>query len=218
MSLRYALLAVLTARPKTGYDVSKGFHSSVGHVWHAPDSQVYPELRRMEEDGLLSSKDIPWGTRGKKKLYIVTEAGIKDFRTWLETPFDYSLTRDPLALKTAYMEWGDPQGLQTQLDDHIAFHKNLVDQWQATIAALESQTDEVLMDRLGASNKDEWALITGYKMLAYRGLVSRALAEVAWAEEAKEEAAKLEKKFGKKVSTRKATQPLRTADEIPEKV
>lgn len=171
----------------------------------------------MEQDGLLESKDIPWGTRGKKKLYSVTEAGIKDFRAWLETPFDYSLTRDPLALKTAYMEWGDPQGLQTQLDDHIAFHQDLVNTWNATIDALESQTDEVLLDRLGASEKEEWGLIAGYKILAYKGLVARATAEMNWAKDAKKQAAALEKKFGQNVSTRKSTAPLRTADEIPGK-
>ncbi|GAA2547898.1 DNA-binding PadR family transcriptional regulator [Neomicrococcus aestuarii] len=216
MSLRYALLAILTARPKTGYDVSKGFHSSVGHVWHAPDSQVYPELRRMEQDGLLESKDIPWGTRGKKKLYSVTEAGITDFRTWLETPFDYSLTRDPLALKTAYMEWGNPQGLLTQLDEHIAFHQSLITQWSATIAGLEAQTDEILRDRLGASEEREWGLIAGYKILAYKGLVARATAEVKWAKEAKKESAKLEERFGSNISTRTATAPLRSIDEHEE--
>jgi DNA-binding PadR family transcriptional regulator len=167
----------------------------------------------MEHDGLLESKDIPWGTRGKKKLYTVTEAGIADFRTWLETPFEYSLTRDPLALKTAYMEWGDPQGLQSQLDEHITFHQSLVDTWSATIAALSSQTDEILLDRLKASDEKEWGLITGYKVLAYKGLVSRATAEVEWAKQAKREAAALEEKFGTRVSTRKSTGPLRTANE-----
>ena len=48
MSLRYALLAVLTAQPMTGYDLARTFHASVGHVWNAPNSQIYPELHRME--------------------------------------------------------------------------------------------------------------------------------------------------------------------------
>ena len=50
MSLRYALLALLTVEPMTGYDLSKRFESSVAYVWHAPDSQIYPELRRMERN------------------------------------------------------------------------------------------------------------------------------------------------------------------------
>ena len=43
-----------------GYDVVKQFSASVGHVWHAPDSQIYPELRRMHSEGLLSSRPVPW--------------------------------------------------------------------------------------------------------------------------------------------------------------
>ncbi|EDV5156957.1 PadR family transcriptional regulator, partial [Salmonella enterica subsp. enterica] len=59
MSLRYALLALLTARPMTGYDLAKSFHVSVGHVWHAPDSQIYPELKRMLADGLVEGESVP---------------------------------------------------------------------------------------------------------------------------------------------------------------
>ena len=47
MSLRYALLAILRVGPLSGYDLQKQFHQSVGHVWHAPDSQIYPELRKI---------------------------------------------------------------------------------------------------------------------------------------------------------------------------
>lgn len=67
MSLRYALLALLSSREMTGYDVSKQFSQSVAHVWHAPDSQIYPELRRMEQDGLLEAETVPWGPRGARR-------------------------------------------------------------------------------------------------------------------------------------------------------
>jgi PadR family transcriptional regulator, regulatory protein AphA len=40
MSLRNALLALLVVEPMTGYDLAKRFGSSVGNVWHAPDSQI----------------------------------------------------------------------------------------------------------------------------------------------------------------------------------
>ncbi|WP_342451693.1 PadR family transcriptional regulator [Arthrobacter sp. H16F315] len=72
MSLRYALLALLTSQPLTGYDVYKHFERSVGYVWHAPDSQIYPELRRMEKDGLLGGVEEAWGQKGKKKRYHIT--------------------------------------------------------------------------------------------------------------------------------------------------
>ena len=86
MSLRYALLALLTAQPMTGYDLAKSFGGSVGHVWQAPDSQIYPELRRMHADGLLDAEDVRWGRAGTKTQYSITAAGVADLRRWMTTP------------------------------------------------------------------------------------------------------------------------------------
>jgi DNA-binding PadR family transcriptional regulator len=80
MSLRHALLALLIVEPMTGYDLSKAFQASVSHVWHAPDSQICPELRRMEAAGWLVGTEVPWGSRGKKREYHVTADGIDALR------------------------------------------------------------------------------------------------------------------------------------------
>ena len=101
MSLRYALLALLVAEPMTGYDLSKLFQSSVAHVWHAPDSQIYPELRRMESDGLITGSEITWGQRGKKTEYHVTDAGRDAFRTWMDSALPYPRERDPAQIGRA---------------------------------------------------------------------------------------------------------------------
>ena len=75
----------------TGYDLAKAFHSSVGYVWHAPNSsQIYPELRKMEGDRLIVGETATWGTRGTKTRYEVTPAGIQAFREWMATPMEYS--------------------------------------------------------------------------------------------------------------------------------
>ena len=47
----------------TGYDLSKAFQASVSHVWHAPDSQIYPELRRMAAVGLAEVEHNPRNNR-----------------------------------------------------------------------------------------------------------------------------------------------------------
>src|SRR5439155_1423950 len=76
MSLRHALLALLAATPMTGYALAKHFEQSAAFLWHAPHSQIYPELRRMEAEGLLAGHEQPRGTRGTKRSYALTEAGI----------------------------------------------------------------------------------------------------------------------------------------------
>jgi DNA-binding PadR family transcriptional regulator len=84
VSLRYALLALLTSQPLTGYDVFKHFEQSVGYVWHAPDSQIYPELRRMEKDGLLSGVEEPRERKAEEALLHHSE-GIEAFRALMNT-------------------------------------------------------------------------------------------------------------------------------------
>ena len=75
MGLRYALLALLRVGPMSGYDLKKQFSQSVGHVWYAPDSQICPELRRMEAEGLVSAEETPRGPRATRRLYEATPAG-----------------------------------------------------------------------------------------------------------------------------------------------
>ncbi|SKB71833.1 transcriptional regulator, PadR family [Arthrobacter sp. 31Cvi3.1E] len=180
MSLRYALLALLTVEPMTGYDLSKRFESSVAFVWHAPDSQIYPELRRMEKDGLLSGEEVPWGSRGKKTQYRISAEGVAVFRAWMNTPLEYSRERDPAHLKAAYLEWAEPASARAHMEAHIAYHTMRREQWKAMINELRSGTSVMLSKRLEATPEADRQRTTEYKIFTYEGLVARADAEIEW--------------------------------------
>jgi PadR family transcriptional regulator, regulator of vanillate utilization len=182
MSLRFALLALLSSRPMTGYDLSKHFSQSVAHVWHAPDSQIYPELNRMQRDGLLEAVPVRWGPKGTKKEYRVTDAGLAAFRDWMNEPLEIRRQRDPAYLKAAYLEWADAEAARSQLRQHL-------DHWSAHLALLEDtrqtlldHTHPTLTHRLSRFPSEEHERIVRYKVFAYDGLVDQARAEVAWAE------------------------------------
>lgn len=181
MSLRNALFALLVVEPMTGYDLHKQFESSVGHVWHAPDSQIYPELKRMESEGLLEGEEIPWGPRGKKRQYHVTEEGKAAFRNWMDTPLEYARTRDPAHLKAAYLEWADPDAARAQLRAHITHHTGLLGQWREKVKEIEEGSSAMLNRRLANSPKADREKINAYKVYTYEGLMSQAEAEIAWA-------------------------------------
>ncbi|WP_445153383.1 helix-turn-helix transcriptional regulator [Arthrobacter sp. Hor0625] len=192
MSLRYALLALLTSQPLTGYDVFKQFEQSVGYVWHAPDSQIYPELRRMEKDGLLRGVEEAWGKKGKKKRYHITPEGVEAFRAWINTTLDYTRERDPIHLKAAYLEWADPEAARAQMQAHIAHHSSRAQQWQEMISALQDRSNPILAARLEAAPEAERAKIAGYKIFTYEGMIERANAEIQWARRGLELIDKLE--------------------------
>src|SRR5262245_50063289 len=80
VSLRHALLGMLSLRPGTGYELAQRFDSSMANAWHASHSQIYPELARLQEEGLVEV--VGEGAR-RSRTYAVTDAGRVALRDWL---------------------------------------------------------------------------------------------------------------------------------------
>ncbi|WP_449282767.1 PadR family transcriptional regulator [Leucobacter sp.] len=183
MSLRAALLALISGGPLTGYDAAKHFRSSVGHLWHAPDSQIYPELRKMQQAGLLAAREVPWGSKqATKTQYELTEAGREALREWQRTPLGYAPERDQAHLLAAYFEWGSPTTARERLRDHIAFFTAARESAEQQAREIRDRTSATLERRLANSAPEDHARIAAFKLFAYEGKVARADAEIAWAE------------------------------------
>lgn len=181
MSLRFALLALLSVDAMTGYDLHKRFDSSVGHVWYAPDSQIYPELRKMEADGVVAAEEVPWGTRGTKREYHITDAGRQALRDWMNQTLPYARFRDAMHLKSAYFEWATPDAARAQLRAHIEHYAAELAQWQEQIHQIDTATSPMLNRRLAVTPEAERHRVAAFKRYAYEGLVQRAEQEIAWA-------------------------------------
>ncbi|WP_369235060.1 PadR family transcriptional regulator [Streptomyces sp. R21] len=80
MSLRHALLGLLSNGPGSGYDLLGTFKSTLSNVWPATQSQVYTELTRLADGGLI--RVAAEGPRGRKTYEITTE-GRAELRHWL---------------------------------------------------------------------------------------------------------------------------------------
>ncbi|OLL20111.1 MULTISPECIES: PadR family transcriptional regulator [unclassified Rhodococcus (in: high G+C Gram-positive bacteria)] len=181
MSLRYALLALLTAEPLTGYDAAKRFGGSVGFVWHAPDSQIYPELRRMEKEGLIEGEQVRWGPNSTKTRYSITDDGIRAFRDWINAPMDYGPIRDAPHMRAAYFEWADPDCARENLQRHIDYYTEQRARWAAMRASILDASHPTIATRIEKYPAQEHERIIAYKAFAYQGLVDRATAEIEWA-------------------------------------
>ncbi len=182
MSLRYALLAILRVGPLSGYDLAKQFAQSVGHVWHAPDSQIYPELRKMEADGLVEGEDQARGERGRRRIYHVTEAGDHAFLDWMASPIDYQRVRDPAHLRAAYLESASPDDARAFLRDHRAQWSSELEQWEGELVRIETLANPMLQRRLAVTADEDRERTIAFKHFAYEGLVARARAEIDWAD------------------------------------
>ncbi|MFG2718720.1 PadR family transcriptional regulator [Streptomyces sp. NPDC048416] len=80
MSLRHAVLGLLSDRPASGYDLMKLFETSLVHVWSATQSQVYGELGKLADAALVEVSAE--GPRGRKE-YAITESGRAELHRWL---------------------------------------------------------------------------------------------------------------------------------------
>jgi len=80
MSLRHAMLGLLAVQPTTGYDLTRKFDNSLSNAWHASHSQIYPELGRLVDEGMIEV--VAEGARNSK-TYALTDAGRAELRRWL---------------------------------------------------------------------------------------------------------------------------------------
>ena len=75
MSLRYALLGFLNLGPMTGYDLKKQLDRSTQNFWHAGLNQIYPTLKKMDDEGWITSSLEPQDGRPDRVVYQLSETG-----------------------------------------------------------------------------------------------------------------------------------------------
>ncbi len=97
MSVRHALLALLSEGPKYGLQLRHEFEARTGEVWPLNVGQVYTTLQRLERDGLVESDG---DVEGPQKGYTITAGGSRELMAWLQTPPEIAQPpRDELLIK-----------------------------------------------------------------------------------------------------------------------
>ncbi|HLO84937.1 MAG TPA: PadR family transcriptional regulator [Nostocaceae cyanobacterium] len=99
MGLSHAILTCLDEAPHSGYDLSKRFSESVSYFWNASQQQIYRELGKLEDQGLISSEIIPRENRLNKKIYSITEEGKQYLIKWMRQPSEPDVIREDLLVK-----------------------------------------------------------------------------------------------------------------------
>ncbi len=127
MALRYALLGALADHPRTGYALLKHFEQSLAYAWPASHSQIYPELARLLEDGLIEQTAA--GPRGSK-TYALTDAGLEEIRRWLrETEPDRRIRRDA-TLRTFFLWLLEPDEAEAQVQRERAYWAQALEEFE----------------------------------------------------------------------------------------
>lgn len=122
-TLGYALLGLLARASSSGYDLGRQLKEPIGFYWQARYSQIYPELAKLEDAGLVTFEVVAQQDLPAKKVYTITEQGRAALSAWVTMPAELSVLRDELILKTFSFWLADPQQasvlVQTHLEQHL---------------------------------------------------------------------------------------------------
>ena len=128
MSVRHALLALLSEGPKYGLQLREEFEARTGEVWPLNVGQVYTTLQRLERDGLVEAEDT--GDDGPQKGFRITAAGAAELTRWLRTPPDLvSPPRDELVMKVLVAVRVPGTDVHEVIQAHRRYLVELMQQW-----------------------------------------------------------------------------------------
>src|SRR5580698_652678 len=99
MSLKHAILAALSSKPQTGYELGRKVEGSFGFFWAATHQQIYRELAALEDQKLVTHKDVRQTERPDKKVYRITRGGSKELGSWIAAASEPVPVKDPLLIK-----------------------------------------------------------------------------------------------------------------------
>lgn len=124
MSLKYAVLAALLEGEASGYELSKVFDVSLANFWPATPQQLYRELERLAQDGLIAARVVQQERRPNKRMFTLTEAGREDLRDFAATPPRRpTAVRDELLIKIQALDGTDPAVTRELIEERMSWSR-----------------------------------------------------------------------------------------------
>lgn len=115
---RYAVLGMLAGAPMTGYALREEINASLGHFWSESDGQLYPTLRDLAHEGLVSTEPAPGNGRGRA-VHRLLPAGRQELQAWLASdPQSLLAHRNELLLQLFFGRHAEPGVLRDKLERH----------------------------------------------------------------------------------------------------
>ena len=119
----WAVLGILSfGRELTGYDI-KNWSDAILHFfyWSPATSQIYTELRRIEDLGLVRSRAVARDEVREKTIYAITPLGTDALRTWQATvDAEAPVLKHGVLLRVWLGHLAEPTRLRQQIADHRA--------------------------------------------------------------------------------------------------
>jgi DNA-binding PadR family transcriptional regulator len=104
----YVVLGMVRSQARSGYEIKAMVDKTTRFFWAASYGQIYPELKRLADAGLVTGVDSPTGGR-RRTVYEITADGEEELRAWLRQPPSTFEMRDEGLLKLFFADALEPQ-------------------------------------------------------------------------------------------------------------
>ncbi len=134
VSIRHLILGLLTQQPMSGYDV-KRFLKSLSWLVDSPSfGSIYPTLRALQEEGLVTMEEIPCKGKQPRKIYTITEIGRQSLREWVDQPISPEVSLKTFLMRLVLADSFSHTGLivhlqqrRSQIATHYATLQQITD-------------------------------------------------------------------------------------------
>jgi DNA-binding PadR family transcriptional regulator len=163
----YAVLAVLSLRDHSTYDLIRQMRLSIHYMWPRAESNVYAEPRRLVEAGLATARE-EWNGQRRRTIYSITSAGRAALADWIAAPSARPRYENEALVKVMFAENGTR-------DDLLKSIRELADDAEAGVRHFREIADRY------AANQGEYPHRFGLSGLALRLAAELQAATLRWA-------------------------------------
>ena len=133
MALGDAILACLTERPMTGYELAKTFDASIGFFWKADHQQIYRELSRLRDKGHVVGTEVVQTGKPNKLVYTLTSEGRAALKHWAAKPSVPPSIKDDLLVRLCALDSVDIEPLRADLMARLEHHRDRYERYERLI-------------------------------------------------------------------------------------
>src|SRR5437868_11915631 len=121
--LGYAILSLLARTPLSGYDIAREMKRPHAFFFGpAQISQIYPELARLHEAGLLNATLVEQQGKPDKRIYELSPSGLQRLQSWLVEPTPPLEARSELLIKAHSLWLADAEAARARFSEHGRYH------------------------------------------------------------------------------------------------
>jgi DNA-binding PadR family transcriptional regulator len=141
MSIKYAILGILSEGDLHGYDLKADFDAKVGEFWSLNFGQIYSTLDRLEKDGLVSHDRQAQDKRPDRKIFSITAQGRAELTQWLSAPIaKVRALRDEFFIKLVFMDKDNPAAVLELIEKQKMLHLKHMNRLTRRKIALKTET------------------------------------------------------------------------------